>query len=59
MDMKYFVNYAFNQIYTYDWRLKRKQKFNMKEKLMEWLDLNMKENSPLLTKQQYDKLIDI
>ena len=29
----------------------------MKEKFMEWLNSNLKDNSPLLTKGQYDEII--
>ena len=29
----------------------------MKEKFMEWLNSNLKDNSPLLTKGQYDEVI--
>ena len=29
----------------------------MKEKFMEWLNSNLKDNSPLLTKGQYDETI--
>ena len=37
--------------------MQRKHKFNMKEKFMEWLSSNLKDNSPLLTKGQYDGII--
>ena len=29
----------------------------MKEKFKEWLNSNLKDNSPLLTKEQYDEII--
>ena len=29
----------------------------MKEKFMKWLNLNLKDNSPLLTKGQYDEIM--
>ena len=32
-------------------------KFNTKEKFIEWLNSNLKDNSPLLTKGQYDEII--
>ena len=37
--------------------MQRKYKFDMKEKFMKWLNLNLKDNSPLLTKGQYDEIM--